>query len=117
MQDWNRRDIQSLKYEISQFHSYSGDGRFHRILLALEDDLDALDSYLARAEVTNFKELAQKEEEDLLPYGVHAWESLQEKVERAKEVEMAAKEATKPLFRVYDNIKQEEGENSDNESS
>lgn len=118
MQGWNRKDIQSLKDEISQCHFYSADGRFHRILLSIEDSLDALDSYLARAEVSSMKELAKKEEEELLPYGVHAWESLQEKVERARESELAATDAIRPNLKVYDNEMintEEKGDNSNNE--
>jgi hypothetical protein len=66
------------------------------------------------------KDLARKEEEDLLPYGVHAWESLQEKVERAKESELAAKDSVRPTLRVYDNEtnnKEGKGDNSNNESN
>jgi len=115
MQIWDRKYIQTIKDDITECHRYSNDGRFHRILLEIEDSLDALDSYLARAGVYSLKELLQKEEEDLLSYGVHAWESLQERVERTKDTELATKELLKPNLRVV-NKKIQQGDMS-NESS
>jgi hypothetical protein len=119
MENWNRRRIQSLKQEIIQCHCYSGEGRYHRILLEIEDSLDSLDSYLARLGVYSLRELSNKEEEDLLPYGVHAWESLQEKTERAKEIDTAAREALKPKLKVLSNESLEsntKGDKTNNES-
>ena len=114
MTGWTRNKIESLKEEVSQCHCYSSDGRFHRILLEIEDSLDALDSYLARSEVSSLRELAKKEEEDLLPYAVHAWESLQEKVGRTKEIDMTSKEAMRPKLKLVDETdkKEDKGEDS-----